>query len=1059
MKHHSDPVHSLSSRPFSRSQRLPWMAVLPALLVALPGLGCYRASGLQRPDVVAEEISSAGGDRVRGLKAENAPGDFYLGNDYCEIAVDGTPFGGRPGVAGAPGGGSIIDVGQVALDQNYKRVSMPTDALERLTPVLNQDPTLTLVFDRFRPVNTDLQGRIEMDGFVHDPGRHLTGATWDSQDRVQGVTVSHSVSLNKSERFFVLRTTVQNASAATLPIRNIGDLVAQGPSGGFRFNVPASEDGNGQTLTNWGIDIPATGPGTVFGDAGNAVRASMVAFMGVEPVGTTDDSHTTLGILPMDADRLVVTSDPQQALDQTRPIFPQRLVAGSLPVASLAPGASITYERRLYLTGGSTVSSGISNQASGIFNQMNSDRFTLRSVDGGALVFQPAGTAVRQGPYPSEFRIERQVGSDWKLERLEWMEPFENSPTSGTYYAPQLAVLLPVGTYRLVVKNTESIVPKVFASLVNSVSEDRPDLPGPVAIEKGKTFVSNASLDYIAPEHDEVMGSFGTVLAAKATAHGFATRQLDGTSNSIQPARITVVGQGATPDPSLKRTRILASSYNPIYRTNFPVDSNYGVFGFSAGNQIFAASMPPRGLLSFWLAPGDYRAYAMRGPLSHLDSQDLRAFDGQTQTSHVFTAEKATLPSGWATFDLPGPSLATTGGMLPVEKLASALAEGVQVVGMTEQDRLVDSATLAADFKNEFLISTIVDADRTVIGSDPFVVEARTSSLAGFGSATALFVPAPRGERNGGARNSRTWTLADFLLQAEGQYNVIHRPRGPQGLFAPLPVGQGFNPAVPLGTGVNTWWTATSSLSGGRTHGAFDALELLRAEGCNPADPTPWFQEFLAVRTDWFALLNQQAPAFFTKGLGLSSARFSLDTPVGLARTYLKTTGFTQGTMTPVLEALQKGAAVASTGPLLDVTLTPAGGVAVGPGGLVPGPVGSVTLTVNLWAPNWMPVDQLRVTINGVTQELNLATLQPLATTDAAYDKRLRRGTYTLNMPAGKDAWVVVEAGVALSTTGVYGAGTPWNKLMKGIYPIAVTNPIFVKANGPGSSYTPPGLP
>jgi len=1059
MKHHSDPVHTLSSRPFARSPRCPWLAALPALLVALPGLGCYRSTGMQRPDVVAEEISSAGGDRVRGLKAENAPGDFYLGNDYCEIAVDGTPFGTRPGVAGAPGGGSIIDVGQVALDQNYKRVSMPTDALERLTPVLNQNPSVTLVFDRFRPVNTDTQGRIEMDGFVHDPEHKLTGASWDSQGRVQGVAVSHVVSLGKNERFFVLKTTVRNDSAAPLPIRNIGDLLVQAPSGGFRFNVPASEDGSDQTLTDWGMDIPTTGSGTVFGDVANAVKAPMVAFMGVEPVGTTEDSHETLGILPLDADRLVVTSDPQQALNQTRPLFPQRLVAGSIPVASLAPGASITHERRLYLTAGSTVTSGISNQASGIFNQMNSDRFTLRPVDSGVLVFQPAGTAVRQGPYPSQFRIERQVGSDWKLERLEWMEPFENSPSSGTYYAPELAVLLPVGTYRLVVKNAESILPKVFSSLVNSVSEERPDLPGPVAIEKGKTFVSNATLDYIAPEHDEVMGSFGTVLAAKATVHGFATRQLDGTTNSIQPARIAVVGQGATQDPALKRSRVLSSSFNQVYRTNVPMDSNYGVFGFLAGNQVFAASMPSRNAMSFWLAPGDYRAYAIRGPLSYVESQDLRAFDGQTQTSHVFTAEMATLPSGWATFDLPGPSLATTGGMLPVEKLASALAEGVQIVGMTEQDRLMDSVSLAADFRKEFQVPTIVDADRTVIGADPFVVESRTSSLGGYGSATALFVPAPRGERNGGARDSRTWTLADFLLQAEGQYNVVHRPRGPQGLFRPIPEGQGFNPAVPVGTGVNAWWSAPSSLSGGKTHGAFDALELLRAEGCDPADPTPWFQEFIAVRTDWFALLNQQTPTFFTKGLGLSSARFSLDTPVGLARTYLKTTGFTQGTMTPVLEALQKGAAVASTGPLLDVTLTRAGGVAVSPGGLVPGPVASVTLTVNLWAPNWVPVDQLRVTINGVTQVLDLATLQPLPTTDAAYDKRHRRGTFTLTMPAGKDAWVVVEAGVALSTTGVYGAGTPWNKLMKGIYPIAVTNPIFVKANGPGSAYTPPGLP
>ncbi len=1056
MKHHSDPVHSLSFRPFSRSLRHPWLAAVPALLVALPGLGCYRASGLQRPDVVAEEISSAGGDRVRGLKADNAPGDFYLGNDYCEIAVDGTPFGARAGVAGAPGGGSIIDVGQVALDQNYKRVSMPTDALERLTPVLNQDPALTLVFDRFRPITTEAQGRIEMDGFVHDPDHKLTGATWDSMDRVQGVTVSHTVALNKTERFFVLKTTVQNGSAATLPIRNIGDLLVQAPSGGFRFNVPASEDGSDQILTNWGIDIPATGPGTVFGDVANGVKASMVAFMGVEPVGTTDDSHATLGILPLDADRLVVTSDPQQALNQMRPIFPQRLVAGGVPVASLAPGASITHERRLYLTAGSSVASGISNQASGIFNQMNSDRFTLRPVDSGALVFQPAGTAVRQGPYPSEFRIERRVGSDWKLERLEWMEPFENSPSSGTYYAPQLAVLLPVGTYRLVVKNLESITPKVFTNLVNGASEVRPDLPGPVAIEKGVSFISTPSLDYIAPEHDEVVSGAGTIVASKATSHYFSTRQLGGTANTIQPARITLLGTGATQDPAQKRTRTLSAGFNQVYRANIPMDSNYGVFGFQAGNQMFAASIPPRNAMPFWLAPGDYRAYTIRGPLSHLDSQDIRAFDGQTQTSHVFTAETAALPSGWATFDLPGPSLATTGGMLPVEKLSSALAEGVQIVGMTEQDRLVDSAALAADFRNEFLVSSIVEADRTVIGSDPFVVDARTSVLGGYGSATALFVPAPRGERNGGARDSKDWTLADFLLQAEGQYTVIHRPRGPQGLFSPA--GQGFSSTVPLGTGVNAWWSSTSALSSGRTHGTFDALELLRAEGCNPADPTPWFQEFLAVRTDWFALLNQQTPTFFTKGLGLSSAKFSLDTPVGLARTYLKTTGFTQSTMTPVLEALQKGAAVASTGPLLDVTLTPAGGAAVGPGGLVPGPVASVTLTVNLWAPSWVPVDQLRVTVNGATEVLNLAALQPLPTTDAAYDKRHRRGTYTLNMPAGKDAWVVVEAGVALSTTGAYRAGTPWNKLMKGIYPIAVTNPIFVKANGPGSSYTPPGL-
>jgi hypothetical protein len=50
----------------------------------------------------------------------------------------------------------------------------------------------------------------------------------------------------------------------------------------------------------------------------------------------------------------------------------------------------------------------------------------------------------------------------------------------------------------------------------------------------------------------------------------------------------------------------------------------------------------------------------------------------------------------------------------------------------------------------------------------------------------------------------------------------------------------------------------------------------------------------------------------------------------------------------------------------------------------------------------------------------------------------------------------VVEAGVPLITPGVFQAGSAWIRVMHGIYPIAVTNPIFVDVNGGG--YTPPGL-
>ena len=95
-------------------------------------------------------------------------------------------------------------------------------------------------------------------------------------------------------------------------------------------------------------------------------------------------------------------------------------------------------------------------------------------------------------------------------------------------------------------------------------------------------------------------------------------------------------------------------------------------------------------------------------------------------------------------------------------------------------------------------------------------------------------------------------------------------------------------------------------------------------------------------------------------------------------------------------------------------------------------------------------MDEVRIVVNGqLVQTLNPATFS------AGADWRQRSTTVAVPLP-GKDSWIVVEAGVPLSTTGAYRAGTPWHKVQKGIYPIAVCNPIFVDVNGGG--YTPPGL-
>lgn len=1057
--------HTRSVQP---SRPALWMAPLVLALTAGGGLGCFRATGVARPNLAVEEIPQVGGDRVAGLKASAGPGDFYLGNDYVQLAVDGAAFGDQPGQLGAPSGGSVLDIGTISLDQSYKRVSLPDDMLGRLGPVANQDPDLPLAFDRFVPGKAPNLVFLDMHGYLLDPKGKL-GATLDAQGRVMGVEATHRISLGIRDTYFTLETTVTNHSGVTLPIENLGDFLSQ-QGGGYRVIVPATKAFDGSPVTSWGVEIPGSNFATPLA---TSVQAPMVALTSSESSGTTFDDHSGLGILPLDADQMLVTSDPQHTLVQDRPVVPARLVVGGPAIASLADGQSLTYRRRIYVSGGASFYSSTAGSTSKptpsniLSNAMAVARAGLRGGDLGYLAFNSFGTATLGGPLQTEYRIERYLGSaadastdlnpaNWNLERVEWRDRGE-VPASAT----GVQVLLPAVAdpnvpgqtqrYRMTVRNRNQGTTIYIAT--NTLNTSRPHVATPIQPSKDQAWSVGEAL---APERLDVVDSVGNVIAQKESLHTFTAREAGAAVyNGLQPLRMTFAGVGATPDPDMQRSRRLSGYFEPIYKGKVIAGANVGAYQYQAGNQAFGSSFAsPYSTLGSFFAPGDYLAYGTRGPLSFLDTIPVTAFDGQVHTSHQFVVVKTSLPAGWTSFDLPGPTQATTGGFNPGEMLSSALAEGVQIVARTEQDFQTDPTALRAEFRAEFDANntSLSDAQRDPIGNDPFVVGARTSSLSD-GSVTALFTPAPTNTRFGGALPSTGWTLADFLTQAQGAFNVVERPRGPLGLLTV----RGFDPAAALGTGANAWWTQTGPLSLGKREGDFDAIELIRGEYSDangnplsltdPANANAWFNEFLTVRNDWFGLISQQGPGSFTKGLGLSSAHYSLDTPVGLARTYLNLGSATldQNDLSPVLKALQAGAAVASTGPFVDATVN-----GTGPGGLVAGPVSSVTLTVNLYAPDWVPVDEVRVVVNGAVQTLPLANFTPSTT-----DSRLRTATATLAMPTtGKDAWIVVEAGVPLTTTGAYAAGTPWAKIMKGIYPIAVTNPIFVDVNGGG--YTPP---
>jgi hypothetical protein len=807
--------------------------------------------------------------------------------------------------------------------------------------------------------------------------------------------------------------------------------------------------------------------------------------MGTEPGANTLDCHVTIGLVPLNAAQFLVASDPQDSLTETRPIFPVRFVAGGLDAGvPLAPGASLSHKRRLHIKGGTSGASdytdflftqGTPNQGTGIMNDMVSELSALNEKKVGLLAFSLEGTGTRGGPIPSELRFEKYIGSEdpatdkdpgsWKLERLEWMEPTETTEYSAYYSTPtsRFGVFLPEGDYRVVSRNRHQST--TLQAGRNLRSEDRPNLEAPITIAEGKVFLLTEALS---PERSDSLSPYGSRISFAQSPYYIATRGndffgFDDYINGvlirvgfIQPMRFTVLGLGGLGDPHHRRFRTITSIFDPTARIPRPASGVMaGSFHFTGGNSAFGVQLTSG--LALWTAPGQYQGYGSTGPLSTLQSFQIDSRPAMGVNSAALTVFHWPLPEGWKSIDAPGPSMATTGGMLPCEQLSSALAEGVNIVARTEVDHQADGAALYGEIKADLdymdAISQIEGLEylaeyKRAVGDDPLIVSARTSDLGAYGTATAFFTPANPNARNGGARPSKGWALADFLAQADGKYNVVNRPRGPKGIFTQL----GFDPTLPLGQSA-PWWLQTGPLSQGKANGQFDALELMSAGVIAEPGIAAWWSEFKAARADWFALLSQQPHDSFTKAVGFSSGKYSQDTPVGLVRTYLNIhdAEVAQSELGPVLAALQAGSAVVSSGPLLDVSVA-----GVGPGGLaaISGSPATVALDVVMLATDWMPVDELRVIVNGQV----VATIyDPKAVFEQSdEDFRYFAGTITVPVPSGKDAWLVVEAGAPLNTYGPYRPGAPWHAQMKGIYPVAITNPIFLGLQGGG--YAPPGL-
>jgi hypothetical protein len=248
--------------------------------------------------------------------------------------------------------------------------------------------------------------------------------------------------------------------------------------------------------------------------------------------------------------------------------------------------------------------------------------------------------------------------------------------------------------------------------------------------------------------------------------------------------------------------------------------------------------------------------------------------------------------------------------------------------------------------------------------------------------------------------------------------------------------GEGFRPELPIEAAPNHRLLAVAA--DGRTRAVdFDAMEVMNGN--------TYIQHRL-VRLDWYSLLRQ---GYRRTGTANSDSH-GPDEVAGYPRNYVYAAGASDGAWDGAAfdAAIREGRLFGSNGPLITGFAVNGGRM----GDLVTADAGRVVVELAVAAAPWIPVDEVRLLVNG-----DVVRRYEVLAAEAA--TRLRRRE-ELRLDA--DAFVSVEAGAPLAAEpAAWAASHPGvyaDVLAPGFVPMAFSNPIWVDVDGNGR-FDAPGLP
>jgi hypothetical protein len=505
-----------------------------------------------------------------------------------------------------------------------------------------------------------------------------------------------------------------------------------------------------------------------------------------------------------------------------------------------------------------------------------------------------------------------------------------------------------------------------------------------------------------------------------------------------------------------------------------------------------------KGTFDLAVPPGQYHVYATTGPFSSIDIADVDLAPGTVTPSitlQVQSLASQILPAGVVSGDFHVHGGASYDSGIPdQDRVISFLATGVDVIIATDHNVVSSyAATLAGMTGASSALAIIPGVEQTPNILWYYVPGDTFPKTLGHFNFWPL-VPDLFSTRNGApwaelrepgqlmddmdAMAFSTPTTAVRQLNHPYLLNKLGRDQG-------YPKAIGYDPRDPIPqTPTNGYTFAANALAkapGGPGHYRnidWDVEEVMT--GASRAD-------WLRYRALWFSLLNQ---GFLRAGTANSDSHSLAVERIGYPRNLVwgnhDKTNLDVGAFDADVKA---GHLEGTNGPVLDVTIDDGAGNVYRPG-LTPITVTSTAqLSVTVTAAPWIPVDEVRVFVNGqqvqvpvdgsmvpaVDVSAYFAGADPLGTVPSRYP--VHSFPLSALLPAKGDAWIVVEAGMhQVTPPDTDGDGLPdlpasdvpvrppngderfqVEAIAPGVWPTAFSNPFLLDLDGGG--WTAPGLP